>query len=84
MQQLLSILSILVCPLMMLFCMRGMLFGHNNAKGKKEGKTSCHAGDTKDRDYQKLQIQMAELIEQNQHLSNEIQSLKQSQSQSHS
>lgn len=67
-----NILLSLVCPLMMLFCMKGMFSRHNH-------------GDTKDRteqsqispqDLQLLQTRMAELTEQNAYLLKEIQSMK--------
>lgn len=69
-----SILLTLLCPLMMIFCMKGMFSGH-------------HCGDAKDKmeqaqvsaeEFQVLQNKMNELTEQNAHLLQEIQSLKQS------
>lgn len=71
--QWLSILAALACPLMMVFCMKGMLGGHKH--GAKEN-TSSELGVTS-QELQSLQIKMAELMEQNHHLSKEIESLKQ-------
>jgi hypothetical protein len=76
MQQLLSILPLIACPLMMLFCMRGLFSGNKNANGK--GQTNSQAG-VSAQDFQSLQIKMAEMIEQNHHLTKELRSLKQSQ-----
>ncbi|MCY9659489.1 DUF2933 domain-containing protein [Paenibacillus chondroitinus] len=72
----LKILPLLACPLMMIFCMKGMFTGHKHTDGKENtnGLASVSA-----QELQSLQIKMADLIEQNHHLSKEVHSLKQSQ-----
>jgi hypothetical protein len=64
----LSILAFLACPLMMLFCMKGM-FG-----SKSKSKESLKA--TSEVDMKNLQINMTKLMEQNQKLMKEVESLK--------
>ncbi|MFT8321138.1 MAG: DUF2933 domain-containing protein [Bacillus sp. (in: firmicutes)] len=63
-------LLLLACPLMMLFCMKGM-FSKNKNKGTESDHQQLSAAEL-----QNLQIKMGELIEQNQILSKEIQSMK--------
>jgi hypothetical protein len=70
MQQLLSILALLACPIMMLLCMRGMFGGSKNKKADPSPSGASQ------QDMQSLQIQMADLIEQNHLLTREIQSVK--------
>ena len=65
-----STLLYLVCPIMMIYCMIGM------RKPKDTKKRSEEPGTTQ-QEVQQLQIKMAEMMEQNQHLSREIQTLKQ-------
>ncbi len=74
--QWLNILAVLACPLMMIFCMKGMFTGHKKTDGKVN--TNSQAG-VSTQELQSLQIKMADLIEQNHQLSKEVQSLKQSQ-----
>ncbi|MDA1475173.1 DUF2933 domain-containing protein [Bacillus changyiensis] len=62
----LQVLLFLACPLMMLFCMKGMF---NRDKSEKMEQTS-HT------ELQSLQIKIAELIEQNHKLEKEMKSLK--------
>lgn len=68
----------LLCPLMMLFCMRGM-FG-----GKKDHEQSSMPQTDKSHvsseEVQALQIKMAELMEQNHNLTKELQAIKESKS----
>jgi hypothetical protein len=66
----LQLLTFLACPLMMLFCMKGMFSG---SKDKNTGSAQTHVSQ---HDMQQLQIKMADLIEQNHKLSNEIETLK--------
>jgi hypothetical protein len=61
-------LLLLACPLMMLFCMKGMFTG--NKDSKKESSSS----NVSQQEMQQMQIQMAELMEQNQKLKKEMQS----------
>ncbi|TFE27463.1 DUF2933 domain-containing protein [Cohnella luojiensis] len=74
--QWLNILAVLACPLMMIFCMKGMFFGNKNTDGK--GQTNGQTG-VSTQDFQNLQIKIAEMMEQNHNLTKELQSLKQSQ-----
>lgn len=71
----LNILAVLACPLMMVLCMGGMFMGKKENGGKK---ASVEQTGSSEQELQSLQIQMADLIEQNHHLAREIQSLKQS------
>lgn len=63
----------ILCPLMMLFCMKGMFSG---------GKKDCNSKKTSNSsDYMKsLQMQMQNLQEQNMKLMNEMKSLKSNES----
>lgn len=63
-------LLLLACPLMMLFCMKGMFTGNKDKKGKEEVQLSEKDG------LQEIQLQMAELIEQNHKLTEEVNTLK--------
>lgn len=58
----LSTLAFLACPLMMLFCMKGMFSG----------------GGKCDKDQKGLTRKVEELIQQNQRLQNELETLKKS------
>jgi len=72
-----NILLSLICPLMMLFCMKGMLFsGHNH------GDANCKTEQSQisPQHLQLLQTKVEELTEQNQYLLKEIKSMKESQS----
>ncbi|WP_336788284.1 DUF2933 domain-containing protein [Paenibacillus sp. MMO-177] len=69
--QWLSILAVFACPLMMLFCMKGMFSGHKHSSAKKD----CH--NSSNQNVQSLQLKMAELMEQNHKLTKEIENLKQ-------
>lgn len=71
MQQVLTVLAYLACPLMMIFCMGGML------KGKKGKHEQSEQSVTSQQEIQALQIKMGELIEQNHLLKKEVESLKQ-------
>lgn len=66
----LQLVALLICPLMMLFCMKGM-FTHN----KDKHTTSDHQQDLSP-EWQSLQIKIAELTEKNDNLEKEIQALK--------
>jgi hypothetical protein len=69
-------LLLLACPLMMIFCMKGMMGGSKgkDAKGKMEQpQVSLN-------EMQALQMKMAEMMEQNQKMMKELQSMKESQS----
>jgi len=65
-----SYLLLLACPLMMLFCMKGMFSGNKDKKGDapQSGVSSQELRD--------LQIKMADLMEQNQKLTREVQAMK--------
>ncbi|MDK8642999.1 MULTISPECIES: DUF2933 domain-containing protein [Bacillati] len=67
---LVQILILLLCPLMMLFCMKGMFSGN-----KDKIKNSDHQ-QVSQTELQSLHIKMADLIEQNHNLTKEIHSLK--------
>lgn len=62
-------LLLLACPLMMLFCMKGMFSG-NKEKETKGNQTQQQS------DFQSLQIKMADLMEQNHKLTQEVENLK--------
>lgn len=62
-------LLLLACPLMMLFCMKGMFSGSKDSKGNH----------TQQSEIQSLQIKMADLMEQNHKLTQEIDDLKRNQ-----
>ncbi|MBS2762936.1 MULTISPECIES: DUF2933 domain-containing protein [Bacillus] len=66
----LQILLFLACPLMMLFCMKGMFSGHKDKNTKTDQQL------TSPKELQTLQKKMAELIEQNHKLTKEKESLK--------
>jgi hypothetical protein len=70
----LSLLALLACPLMMIFCMKGLFSGN---KDKKESSTQSNVSQ---QEMQQLQIKMAELMEQNHKLMKEIESQKESRS----
>ncbi|UOF90894.1 DUF2933 domain-containing protein [Fodinisporobacter ferrooxydans] len=69
-----SLLLLLACPLMMLFCMKGMFGGKKDGGSHGETKTSV----VTQTDFNMMQIRMADLIEQNHNLMKEIQALKES------
>jgi cytochrome c-type biogenesis protein CcmH/NrfG len=66
----LQIVSLLACPVMMLFCMRGML-SKNSCKNMKHGNQGASS-----EQFQQLQQKVAELSEQNHHLMKELRSMK--------
>ena len=61
-----ELLLLLACPLMMVFCMKGMFSGNKESKGDQ----------TQQSDLQSLQLKMADLMEQNNKLSQEMENLK--------
>ena len=61
-----ELLLLLACPLMMVFCMKGMFSGNKESKGDQ----------TQQSDLQSLQLKMADLMEQNHKLSQEMENLK--------
>jgi hypothetical protein len=63
-----SFLLLLACPLMMLFCMKGMFTGN------KDSKASSAQSNASQQEIQQMQIKMAELMEQNQKLMREMDS----------
>lgn len=69
-----SILLSLICPLMMLFCMKGMFGGHNH--GDAKGRTE--QSQVSPEEFQSLQTKIAELAEQNAYLLKELQAMKES------
>jgi hypothetical protein len=64
-----SLLLLLACPLMMLFCMKGMFTGNKDSKTTAQSNVS-------QQEIQQLQIKMAEMMEQNQKLMREMESKK--------
>ncbi len=80
----LTLLILLACPLMMLFCMRGMHGGkkghaHHHSNGD-EKQTLTAKGEVSQQQWETLQTQMAALTEENRHLRQEVESMKVSQS----
>jgi hypothetical protein len=71
-----ELLILLACPLMMLFCMKGM--GGNKEKNAK-AKANADQPQVSPSEMQSLQIKMAEMMEQNHKLMQEMQSMKESQ-----
>ncbi|PGT79579.1 DUF2933 domain-containing protein [Bacillus sp. AFS040349] len=61
-------LLFLLCPLMMLFCMKGMFSG---------GKKDCHSKQNNSENLKSLQMQVQNLQEQNMKLMDEMKSHKQ-------
>lgn len=70
MQQVLQVLAYLACPLMMIFCMKGMF------SGGKDSKTNNAQFNITQQELQNLQLKMADLIEENQKLAREVQAMK--------
>jgi hypothetical protein len=66
----LSILAFLACPLMMLFCMKGMFSGNKDKEVKNV------QPQVSPQDLQTMQIRMAEMMEQNHKLMKEIETIK--------
>jgi hypothetical protein len=64
-----ELLILLACPLMMVFCMKGMFSGKKEAKGTEQPQVSSQ-------EIQSLQIKMADMMEQNHKLMKEIESMK--------
>jgi hypothetical protein len=73
-----SLLLLLACPLMMLFCMKGMFTGN---KDKKSENNAIQQGNQAEvpNEIQSIQLKMAELMEQNHELMNEIKEIKKAQ-----
>lgn len=67
-----SLLALLACPLMMLFCMKGMFTGN------KDTKANSAQSNVSQQELQQLQIKMGEMMEQNHKLMKELESRKQS------
>lgn len=67
----LSFLFLLACPLMMLFCMKGMFSGNKQADAPK-AQVQAKQPQVSVQDMQALQIKMAEMMEQNHNLMKEI------------
>lgn len=61
-----ELLLLLACPLMMLVCMKGMFSGNKESKANQTNQT----------DLQSLQIKMADIMEQNHKLTQEIENIK--------
>lgn len=68
----LSTLAFLACPLMMLFCMKGMFTGN------KDSKNNSAQSNVSQQELQHLQIKMGEMMEQNHKLMKELESRKHS------
>jgi predicted transcriptional regulator len=73
-----SLLLLLACPLMMLFCMKGMFTGN---KDKKSATNAIQQGKQAEmpNEIQSIQLKMTELMEQNHELMNEIKEIKKTQ-----
>lgn len=67
-----TLLLLLACPLMMLFCMKGMMGGNK----EKDAKANADQPQVSASEMQSLQIKMAEMMEQNHKLMQEMQSMK--------
>jgi regulator of replication initiation timing len=76
-----SLLLLLACPLMMLFCMKGMFGGDKKAEAKKAAAANAQAeqAQTSLQEVQSMQIKMAEMMEQNHKLMQEMQEMKEQQ-----
>lgn len=77
----LTLLLFALCPLMMLFCMRGMLGGKDKKQQSCHTKTSTGAtanakGTNDSSGLKELQVQMAELMEENRMLKSEVEAIK--------
>jgi uncharacterized protein (DUF3084 family) len=70
-----ELLILLACPLMMLFCMKGMMGGNK----EKDAKAKADQPQVSPSEMQSLQIKMAEMMEQNHKLMKEMQSMKEAQ-----
>ncbi len=66
----LQLLTLLACPLMMIFCMKGMF------SGNKDSKAGSAQANVSRQEIQNLQIKMADLMEQNQNLMKELKAEK--------
>lgn len=66
-----SLLLLLACPLMMLFCMKGMFTGNKDAKENKA------QSNVSNEELQQMQIKMGEMMEQNHKLMKELEATKQ-------
>ncbi|MDC3418130.1 DUF2933 domain-containing protein [Aquibacillus salsiterrae] len=69
-----TLLLLLACPLMMLFCMKGMFTGNKD----KDSKSSNVVKGPQQDELQSVQLKMAELMEQNHKLMEEVNALKSS------
>jgi hypothetical protein len=65
-------LLLLACPLMMLFCMKGMFTGN------KDTKNNSAQSNVSNQELQQMQIKMGEIMEQNHKLMKELESRNQS------
>lgn len=65
----LTLLLFAACPLMMLFCMKGMF--------SKKDTVKSHSVASQPSEIQSLQVKMADLMEQNHQLMKEVEGLKQ-------
>lgn len=76
-----ALLLLLACPLMMLFCMKGMFSKDKNSAGSKAQATNSQAEQPQVslQDVQSMQIQMADMMEKNHKLMKEIKSMKEQQ-----
>ncbi|MDC3413283.1 DUF2933 domain-containing protein [Aquibacillus sp. 3ASR75-11] len=71
-----TLLLLLACPLMMLFCMKGMSGEHK----KKDGKATEQTAAVQSQELDALKTNMTDLMEQNHKLSEELKALKASES----
>jgi FtsZ-binding cell division protein ZapB len=71
-----ELLLLLACPLMMLFCMKGMFTGN---KDKKSASNNVAQQGVQQSDIQSIQVKMEELMEQNHELMTEINEMKKAQ-----
>ena len=73
-----ELLILLACPLMMLFCMKGMFSGNKNKDSKEKSNSQLQI--SQQEELQSIQLKMADIMEQNHQLMEEVKTLKASNS----
>lgn len=73
-----ELLILLACPLMMLFCMKGMFSGNKNKDSKEKSNSQLQT--SQQEELQSVQLKMADIMEKNHQLMEEVKSLKASES----
>lgn len=74
-----ELLLLLACPLMMLFCMKGMFSGGKEKHTSSNNVTQSSNQGSQSSEIQEIQIKMAELMEQNHELMSEMIEMKKAQ-----